>query len=65
MESKGVIRKIFEEEGALMVSFPTHDGYFQVPLSEKDLCAKLKEARAAQKEISFTFDRDLKIISIR
>jgi hypothetical protein len=65
MESKGVIRKIFEEEGSLLVSFPTHDGYFQVPLAEKDLCAKIKEARDAKKEISFTFDRELRILSVR
>ena len=65
MESKGVIRKIFEENGKLLVSFPTHDGYFQVPVTDTATCSKIKDAQAKKAEISFTFDKDLKILSVR
>lgn len=30
LESKGVVRRIIEEDGTLLVSFPNHDGYFRV-----------------------------------
>ena len=48
----------------LLVSFPTHDGYFRVPLGDTALCAQIREAYDNRKEISFTFDRGLKILSV-
>lgn len=65
MESKGVVRKFFEEKGQLLVSFPNHDGYFHAPADDAGMRAKITESRDSKKELSFTFDKDLKILSIR
>ena len=48
----------------LLVSFPTHDGYFRVPLRDTELCAQIRDAYDNRTEISFTFERDLKILSV-
>ena len=66
MESKDVVRRIIEEDGATLVSFQGHDGYFRVPNSAgaADLKERLLQAQREKKEISFTFDRDLNILKI-
>jgi hypothetical protein len=64
MESKDVVRRTIEEDGKLLVSFRTHDGYFRVPNSAKQLKQRILRAERDQEEISFTFDRDLNILKI-
>jgi hypothetical protein len=48
----------------LLISFHKRDGYFRAPLSDKTLCARIKKARDQREEISFSFERDLKILSV-
>ena len=64
MHSKGAVRRIIEEEGELLVSFPNHDGYFTLPPGDDALKAKAVESQEKGKEVVFTFDRDLRILSI-
>ena len=62
LKSKGTIRKTIEEGDKLLVSFPTHDGYFYV--QDQDLRQQIRKAGRGGREISFTFDPSLKILSI-
>ena len=66
LESKGVIRRIIEEDGTLLISFPNHDGYFLVSDSARmpELKERILKAQLDNEEISFTFDKDLKILKI-
>ena len=66
MESKGIVRRIIEESGALLVSFPNHDGYFRVPESADmpEMRQRLLKAKRDNEEISFTFDKMLNILKI-
>jgi hypothetical protein len=61
MESKGVVRRVIEKDGTLLVSFPRHDGYFRVPDNVKE---RILKAHQDQEEISFTFDGDLNILEV-
>ena len=65
LQSKGIVRNVIEKNGQLLVSFPSHDGYFHVPLGNAELCARIIESRDKKTELSFTFDRDLQILSIQ
>lgn len=60
--SKGLIRKIDERKGEFWVSFTTHDGYFTTATA--GLREKLRAAQAAGREVAFTYDRELNILSI-
>jgi len=66
LESKGVIRRIIEEDGTLLVSFPNHDGYFRVSDSARmpELKEQILKAHRDNEEISFTFDKNLNILKI-
>ncbi|MGH8202242.1 MAG: hypothetical protein ACREVO_18050 [Steroidobacteraceae bacterium] len=64
MKSKSLVHGFFEQNGLLHVAFLVHDGYFQVPLADFALCARIRQSRDDKTEISFTFDRDLKILAI-
>lgn len=61
-ESRGKVRAIIEEEGKFLVSFTGHDGYFNTP--DLRLRQLLAEAHEEEKEISFTYDRNLTILEI-
>lgn len=63
LKSKGIVRRIIEDEGQTFVSFPNHSGYFQMP-DDASLRAKIVESSEKKKEISFTYDKDLKILSV-
>lgn len=63
LESKGIVRRVVEEDGEFLVSFPGHDGYFNVP--DAVLKQKILEAQEQKKEIAFTYDRELTILEIR
>lgn len=61
LESKGTIRRIIEENGEFLVSFPTHDGYFKAP---EHLRAEILKAQAEKREITFSYDRELNILKV-
>jgi len=65
MESSDTVRRAFEEDGKLFVSFRRHAAYYHVPLQQAALCAKIREALDEEEEIFFTHDSALKISSIR
>lgn len=60
-ESKGVVKKIVEREGRILVSFPNHAGYFKLP---PDMLALAVESKEKGRELQFTFDRELHITAI-
>ena len=66
-ESRGTVRKILEEDGEFLVSFPSHDGYFKIPPSPAaaELRKKIFTAQKEKEEISFTYDKELNILDIR
>jgi hypothetical protein len=65
VDSSDIVRKVFEKDGKLFVSFRRHAAYYHVPLQDAALCANIREALDAEKEIFFSHDGDLKISSIR
>jgi hypothetical protein len=66
LESKGVVRRIIEKDGTLLVSFPKHAGYFRVPdfAGTPEMKERILKAQRDREEISFTFDRNLNILQI-
>jgi hypothetical protein len=64
MRSKGAVRSIIKDDGKLFISFPQHDGLFQLPRGRKDLLARIKASHEKQEEIAFTYDRELTILTI-
>jgi len=62
LKSKGVVRRIIEDRDKFLVSFPTHDGCFHV--EDEILRDTLRQAHVERREISFTFDPTLKILSL-
>ncbi len=62
LQSKGVIRRIIEDKDRFLVSFPKHDGYFHA--DQQDLRDRLCKAQEERREISFTYDPTLKILSL-
>jgi hypothetical protein len=64
VESKGTIRRIIEEGGTLLVSFPNHDGYFRVTDQAPGLKERILKAQQNREEISFTFDNKLNILKV-
>jgi hypothetical protein len=65
MESSDIVRGILEKDGKLLVSFRTHAAYYQVPLDDADLCAKIREALESGRQIHFIHDRHCAISGIR
>jgi hypothetical protein len=51
-----------KDDGKFMVAFLPHDGYFHT--DDLALQKIIREAHQDGREILFTFDRDLKILSI-
>jgi len=62
LKSKGIVRRIIEDQNKFLVSFPTHDGYFHV--DDQTLCDQILKAHSEEREVSFTFDPTLKILSL-
>jgi hypothetical protein len=62
MKSKGPVRGFIIDKGKFLVAFTPHDGYFHT--NDRALQKIIREAHQDGREISFTFDRDLKILSI-
>jgi hypothetical protein len=59
-QSKGVVRRIIEEDEEFLVCFANHDGYFHV--EEQSLRNTIRKAEGEGREISFTYDPTLKIL---
>jgi hypothetical protein len=66
MESKGVVRRIIEEEEGVSVSFFEHDGYFRIPPSGQmaEIKQKIFESAQNKTEIAFVHDKPLNILRI-
>ena len=62
LKSKGIVRGIIKDKNKFLVCFPTHDGYFHV--EDKSLRDQIRQAHCEGREISFTFDPTLKILSL-
>ena len=62
LKSKGIVRGIVEDQNKFLVCFPTHDGYFHV--EDQTLRDQIRNAHREGREISFTFDPTLKILSL-
>jgi hypothetical protein len=62
LKSKGKIHEILNEKGNWLVAFLQHDGIFHT--DDPALQERIREAHQDGREISFTFDRNLTIISI-
>jgi hypothetical protein len=62
LKSKGIVRGIIEEQNKFLVSFRTHAGYFHV--EDRTLRDQIRNAYREGREISFTFDPTLKILSL-
>lgn len=66
LKSHDAVRGIIEEDGALLVSFWSHDGYFRVldSANKAALTERILKALRDKEEISFTFDKELNILEI-
>jgi hypothetical protein len=62
LKSKDVVRRIIEDQNKFLVSFPTHDGYFHV--DDQTLHDQIRKAHPEWREIAFTFDPTLRILSL-
>ena len=62
LQSKGAVREIFPYKGKILIAFPKHDGLFHV--DGQHLLDVMRQAHAEGREVSFTFDASLKILSI-
>jgi hypothetical protein len=62
LKSKDIVRGTIEDGNKLLVSFRTHDGYFYA--QDRELREQIHQAEREGREISFTFDPTLKILSI-
>jgi archaeosine-15-forming tRNA-guanine transglycosylase len=62
LKSKGIVRRIIEDQDKFLVSFRTHDGYFHV--EDRTLRDQIRKAHREGREVSFTFDPTLKILSL-
>jgi len=62
LQSKGVVRRIVKDHDRFLVSFPKHDGYFHV--DDEILREKIRKAHSESREVFFTFDPTLKILSL-
>ena len=64
MKSMSRIKEILEEGDRLMIAFWMHDGIFHVLLTDREVCAKVREACQENEMLSFTFDAKLRILSL-
>ncbi len=62
LKSEGKIHEILNKKGKFLVAFLTHDGIFHT--DDRALQERIRQAHQDGREVSFTFDRDLKILSI-
>jgi hypothetical protein len=62
MKSHSPIHGIIEEKGKFLVAFSKHDGYFHA--DDERVRKALLDAHRENREVSFTFDPTLKILSI-
>ena len=62
LKSKDVVRGIVEDQNKFLVCFHTHDGYFHV--EDETLRDQIRKAQREGREVAFTFDPTLKILSL-
>ena len=64
MKSKSVVLDCFERKGEFLICFGSHDGIFKLSPQDTELIAKVRAARDSRQEIAFTYDRELRILTI-
>jgi predicted metal-dependent HD superfamily phosphohydrolase len=64
LKSMSRIKEILEEGDRLAIAFWMHDGIFHALLTDREVCAKVREACQKNEMLSFTFDAKLRILSI-
>jgi hypothetical protein len=47
-----------------VIAFRTHDGIFHALLKDREICQRLQAAYESGEHLSFTFDAQLRILSI-
>lgn len=60
-EAKDIIRKIVERDGRILVSFRNHAAYYTLPAELRSLA---NAAQEQEREVAFSFDKDLLISSL-
>jgi hypothetical protein len=64
LKSMSGIKEILEEGDRLAIAFWMHDGIFHAPLTDLEVCAKIRAACQKNEMLSFTFDAKLRILSV-
>ncbi len=64
MKSASPIKYTLEEGNRLVIAFFKHDGIFHARLRDREVCAKVREAHQKNEVLSFTFDAELRILSV-
>ena len=65
--STSIVYKLKDNENPLSVYFRDHSGIFQVENTEENqaIIEKLKASKSNEQSVTFAYDRDLTIISIK
>jgi hypothetical protein len=64
LTSTSGIKGIIEEGDRLMIAFFKHNGYFHVPLTDREICTKIREAYQNDEIVSFHYDAELRVLSV-
>ena len=64
LTSTSGIKGIIEEGDRLLIAFFKHDGYFHVPLTDRGICAQIRQAYQNREIVSFHFDAELRVLSV-
>ena len=64
MRSVSPIKNIQEQRDRLVIAFLKHDGIFHALLTDRELCAKVREAYQNNTVVAFTYDAKLRILSV-
>lgn len=67
LETKGMVRKIREGKDECFIAVFPHDGYFTIPgdSRKEETLNKFRAAYAQKSEISFSYDREMRIVSVK
>lgn len=64
LQSRDVVRRIYDGKGNLRIAFCQHDGIFYVSWVDIRLQKRIREAWERRETISFTYDAKLRILSV-
>jgi hypothetical protein len=64
LKSMSRIKEIQKEGYRLVIAFWEHDGIFHALRTDREVCAKIREAYQKNEVVSFTFDAKLRILTV-